>query len=341
MKKTRIVSIILIFAILLTFVACSKTESNKPNTPANQTTTNKDPNTNKEPDINKDPVETQEETIPSQEETQPKKMSFEELMENYVKCSVLSSTVVDYKDALINGYLQYSEDYEKATIVTIGIEFTDFNANYNFGNIKLTGETASDGEGNPVPQTSAFSAWKNDDSSYAIFILRVAGEIDLSKVDVLLTQDAFLGKNQYLTKLENNGQIVGFERAIEKFSSEYTKELFGTDSNIVKLKNRYYFLERNSWSGIEEGKYTFVITMIPVEGGFTRTLTADDVNLSYDTSMGPNIELQVNQEQLGGVIENHTLMKIFVEDHEQYNEARKTAVIEIDDGDGNFVKIHY
>ena len=78
-----------------------------------------------------------------------------------VRVEVLARTVVPSEDGAINGYLAYGEGYDKATILTLGLTFPDWEASYECGGVSIVGETATDAKGDPVPQTSYGTSWMN------------------------------------------------------------------------------------------------------------------------------------------------------------------------------------
>ena len=107
-----------------------------------------------------------------------------------VEVELLAEAVVPYDESAINGYFAYSEDYDTATILTLGLRFPDWDSAYNCGTITVIGETATEADGKPVPQTSTGASWRSTqtDKPYYIIVQRVAGEIDPSKAAVRIKE---------------------------------------------------------------------------------------------------------------------------------------------------------
>lgn len=305
----------------------------------------------------------------SQEE--PSESEFESESEDYqqqctealrkVKVNVLSTAVVDYKDAYINGYGAYSEDYEKATVITIGINFPEGVYRKYWDDMTIKGETATAADGSPVPQSYSSAGWVSDDDTYAVIICRLAGEVDASKVVVEIQ-----GEDDVVidTAFENNGESAGFSEAINHFPEDDTQ--YGVGNRIVKLHGRHYFIIRRYLSSTgshssDEGRYatrTMSFIMLPLEGGLKQTLTKDDFDIIFDkelvadiTGVKATVWVNTNGKVDGSVFRDQTTIELEVwskynddadSNQETYDNIDKmfSAIhLECDDGDGNTVTL--
>ena len=323
----------------------------------------------KDKKANEDTIETNffvsELTTAAEEEEKNDEKECLEALES-IEVDVLSTVIVDYEQAEINGYLVHSDDYKKGTIITLGIKFPrDTYYNY-FSSLKVCGETAEDVNGEPAVQTSYNTAWINKDGDYALMVIRIGGEVDTSKASVKL-----LGKinSVEVTKdFANDGETIGFDSAKAAFIDEYDN--FGCGSSVVKLMGRHYIINRRYISSTSWGKedsndcsvtnQSYVL--VPIENGFERTLTESDVRMNISSNItNTSAELLVNKN---GAIDLSTIdcqttievkiVRIVTEqknddgsyNQEVYDEIDKdktellnSIVLNIEDGDGNIVSL--
>lgn len=368
MKK--ILCFILALIMIISLVACGKnnSDSTEQNNDTNITTTpEQNENNSTEQTTPTEPEKTEEEIKSEQEALKQQKREECENALKEIKFDVLNVSVVNYDKSHINGYGAYSTDYEKATIITIGMRMPSGVYNNHWKAMKISGETAMDAEGNPVPQTFSSAGWLTDNREYAILVYRLAGEVDASKVSIRIegkTDDVFVE-----TKFENNGENIGFDGAKEAFAED---NLYGIGNSIIKIKNRHYFVVRryNSSSGAtssDEGRYstsTKSFVLIPLENGFERTLTNDDFTLIYDGEV-PNTTAKAIINQNGRIdassLDSHTTIEIevwrrYVEQEEadggysdevydavknNISEMFKLVHLETDDGEDNIIKLYF
>ena len=273
-----------------------------------------------------------------------------------VKVDVLAKHTAPYSESEINGYGAYSEDYETATILTLGLTFPDQDTAYNFGGATLVGESATGEDGQPVPQ--ACSLWRNDEKLYCVVLLRAAGEIDAEKACVKISEK-YKGTSQTasaVVSMQNGAEPIGFDGAKEAFPKE-----------IQKLQGRTYMVARRYWSNYSAGTDyqtdTISYVLIPLEGGLEKTLDAGHMKLFTPSDIkGTSGVLLVNEN---GVIDSSTLKSqntielavtrsLYEErgangySDEVYERAAqdtkdfvKASYVEIDDGDGNTVVLRF
>lgn len=275
-----------------------------------------------------------------------------------IEVNVLASTTIETDDSII--LYTVSNEMQKATLITVGIKFPSEDTYYKyFSGLEICGETATDEEGNPAQQNSINTSWLNEDNTYMLAVIRVKGEVDTAKASIKLTgkKDEF----EITRAFDNNGKVIGFEEAIEKFVGEDAEM-----SNVVKLKNRHYIISRyynsSSGSGHKYSRRTRAYILIPLEDGFERTLTNADVTLKTSEPV-ENVEgvLKVNRgERLDHTaLSKQTTIEIdatrtIVEtpeadgdySKEVYNKIEQdinkffeNSVLEIDDGEGNVVTL--
>lgn len=187
-----------------------------------------------------------------------------------IQISLLSAEIVDYMEAEIN----YSTSYEKATIITLGIHFPS--ESFYENELQTIEILASD---NTIPsQTYQGTTWLNNDKSYAIYVIRLAGEINTQNISVKITTNNG-NETILLTEFSN------FEPFIKAFQID--EELLGPSSKIIKIKDRYYMLLdkfkdfRGSYEENDEYYYfsTISYVLIPLEKGFSKTLTNEDISV--------------------------------------------------------------
>ena len=354
-KFKNIVSFFLILCLCLSFMtACGNNEGQNESTDNNPTSSNTS-------------TETPDTTTPEDNKEPTKQELCEEALAN-IKAYVLNVDVVDYDDAYINGYGAYSTDYEKATVITIGLTFPEGAYNQYWERMSILGETATDSNGKTVPQTLSSAGWISDDRTYAVLLCRVAGEVDVSKVDVLLKSK--VDEISRETKFENNGEEVGFEAAKEKFTK--SNDTFGTGNYIIELKGRHYFIIRrycSSTSSVSnsEGRFstrTESFVLMPLEGGLTPSLTKEDVNLVSEKEVEntfaklmvnengqidkstlkcqTTIEVEVWREYVEETLEDGTYSKeVYEAVSRDEKELLEACSVEIDDGNGNTIKLYF
>ena len=367
MKIKRIFALLLcVLMVVSIFTACGKKDETDVKEPTNSEVTDTKPVEQPEEEIppaDTEPVET-EPTVDPEEIARQEKEACENALKD-VKVELLSREVVDYENGYINGFLVYSEDYEKATILTIGIKFPDGVYYDYYKGITIAGETATGKDENPVVQTTYDTGWIDNGKNYALMIVRLGGEVDPAKADIQIK-----GENDVVvnTKFENDGAAVGFDNAKTAFADK--EDDFGCGSSIVKLKGRHYIIIRRfnsstGWGGGEDydcSTATKSYVLIPLDGGFTKTLTKDDVKLTV-TEPVANTEAQLLVNESGRVdassLECQTTIEVEVirtvvepEDEEgsysdevydkiddDQDQMFKNVILEIDDGDGNIVTL--
>lgn len=274
-----------------------------------------------------------------------------------VKVEVLAKTVVPYEDGAINGYLAYGEGYEKATILTLGLTFPDWETSNECGGVSIIGETATASDGNPVPQTSYGTSWMNStlEQPYAIMIRRVAGEIDASKVRVRLKQS--YGDVTAEVPIQNNGEPIGFDAVTGAFPTQ-----------VKTLQGRTYMIVRCYWSSYSAAGDTLTDTvsfvLVPLEGGLNKTLdpagmklhAPDDVEATTgELLVNVNSAIDASTIDLQSTIELAITRELYEErgedgyySDEVFQQANADMIgfadasyVEIDDGSGNVVVLRF
>lgn len=350
MKKT-ILTTVLILLLLALLVGCQRDSRRE---------------TNAETYI---PVESyedsQEDLQPVPQQTRPAETAVPEPIDqpsleerfSQVRVEVLARTVVPYEDGAINGYLAYGEGYDKATILTLGLTFPDWDSSYECGGVSIVGETATDAKGDPVPQTSYGTSWMNStlDQPYAIMIRRVAGEVDASKARVRLKQS--MGSVSAEVPIQNHGDPVGFSHLADAFPTQ-----------VKRLQGRTYMIVRRYWSSYSASGDTLTDTvsfvLVPLEGGLGKTLdasgmrlfTPDDIratsgellvniNSAIDAStidLQSTIELAITRELYEERGEDgYYPDEVFKEANKDMNDFADASYVEIDDGSGNTVTLRF
>lgn len=275
-----------------------------------------------------------------------------------VEVELLAEAVVPYDESAINGYFAYSEDYDTATILTLGLRFPDWDSAYNCGTITVIGETATEADDKPVPQTSTGASWRSTqtDKPYYIIVQRVAGEVDPSKAAVRI-KESWGGGASAEVPILNNGESIGFADA---------KVIF--PESVKTLQGRTYFIVRRYWSSYSASGDSLTDTvsfvLVPLEGGLGKTLdpdsmklyTPDDiraisgallvnVNGAIDGSTvnkQSTIELAITRELYEERDEDgHYPDEVLKQVNEEMNSFADRSYVEIDDGSGNMEILHF
>lgn len=290
-----------------------------------------------------------------------------EKLEN-TKVSVLATAGMPYDDAMINGYGYATDDYDTATIVTLLIEFPDDSLKYYFEKLDIYGDAVTAADGEIIPHTYSGTAWWSDDDKNIIMLMRVAGDVDTTTFGVKIEGEMY-DTVTVEKEFENNGNPVGFEYAKTCFSDSDSEE-YGLDSLIIKLMNRHYFILKryeNTYASSYGAGDIHSYILIPLEGGFTRTLTTDDVtvecdataeNTTYTVSVNesgvveqtcPKFQTTVDVDVLRAqTAEEEAILEEDSRNEEVWSKIRAdrdiifdNIVICIDDGEGNQVRLNY
>lgn len=279
-----------------------------------------------------------------------------------VKISVLSSSVVPYNTAFINGYGAYSEKYTEATVVTLGLEFPE-NVYYKYyDGLEVAESTIIDGK-EIRPETFSSAMWRSDDSCYILAIFRVGGVVQPETLRFVL--EGFVDDVEVEKGLENNGKPIGFDTAKKAFARKDTK--FGTDNDIIKLEGRHYMRIASSWTSsgshstdtVSWSSIDWVYALVPLEGGFQQTLQQSQVTLvtkntpaytdcvwsvmpSEDVSFSGNtgICLTIRRVRLECETEEEEEAQS-KQERQDMNLMIQGIHMEIDDGDGNTVILKF
>lgn len=374
MKKKLFVALCML--VSLSLAGCAGTNSSSDNSNKENTTTadsqsdvsegSDDSNDSSDSD-SEETTTVDEEALKKEQEEAAKKAAEEcKLALESIEIEVLATYISDFKDASI---VNLSDDeYEKATYITLGMKFPE-DVYYEYKSFKIGGETATASNGEPASQTTYNTAWIDSEKSYLLAVVRVAGEVDVTKASVILTGD--VSDVQVEKAFENSGEIVGFDNAKEAYKRD--PEVYGTDSKIIKLKGRHYFIDNryNSSSGgssHKDGEYKYVSTLtrsyvlIPLEEGIGRSLTTEDATLVSEIEVehtsaqilindrgmidatALKTQTTLNVEHSRGVVEEKNEDGKY--DKEVYNKINDdiellalNTYIEIDDGDGNIVRL--
>lgn len=359
MKKLLIVTMLL----TLLMCGCGKTDdSYAPTTEKEETT--------KTESVEAEVEETKE--TESEEERLKRQMDEAKAVLEACEIEVLASSVIEYDKAEINGYGAYSEDYDKATILTIGMKFADkYGTDYLKG-FKVCGETAMDANGEPAIQTYWDTNWISEYKDYILAIIRVAGEVDPTKVKIILTGK--LDGVEVEKSFTSGGTEVGFASAIEAFMDEEDEfSSVSTKSSVVKLQGRHYLRYRlynsgSGWTGKSDGtdisRETHSFVLLPLEKWGSNQLDETQMELICETEVAnTTCELLVNES---GVIDASTLdiqntieievSRVVVESKdadgnysdEAYDNMEKdikalmkATTVKLDDGDGNTVILDF
>lgn len=363
---------VLIVTMLFCMTACGN-DSNEDKTKNTETVTE---------NTEKDEVETSEKKTEEKateekttiDEEASKAAENAELLERMkqIKVSVLAKATMPYEDAMINGWGFYSEDYETATIVTMFVEFPDEEVASAFEGLNLCGDTIKTADGETLPHTYSSTGWMADDGKHALLLMRVAGELDLTTVGVEIGCEIYYDSRVVVElPFENNASEAGFDFAKTCFVNSYC-EKYGIDSLVVKLKGRHYFVtkryEDTYWSSDDISSmscdmHSFIL--IPLEGGFTRTLTTADLvvtsngavdNTTVSVTINENGVIDKREPKSQTTIDADAKRRISEEEDIQLDSDDKdveeaaeekieqdieaafgNTVVGIDDGDGNMI----
>lgn len=288
-----------------------------------------------------------------------------------IKVSVLAKATMPYEDAMINGWGYDSDEYTSATILTMLVEFPDEYVYEDYKGLSIIGESVTGADGKIIPNTYSSTAWRSDDYKYVILLMRVAGDVDPTTFAVEIKGEIYKNSPILVERpFENGGNEVGFDNAIQCFSGENSES--DLNSKVVKLKNRHYFVlnrpNPNSYSkSIEDvsmsgNKHCYVL--IPLEGGFSQTLTTADATVNKGASVeNTDVNVTVNEgEKLDRAPDFQTIItadcyRIITEEEDvildsddreakdamwdKINEDKDTVIentsVGIDDGDGNII----
>ena len=367
MKKKLLVALCMLVA--LSFAGCTGNDSsaNSDKESGKETTTAGSQSDDSDNSTTAETTTVDEEALKKEKEEAAKKAAEEckKALES-VEIEVLATYVSDFESS---GIVSFDDvEYEKATYITLGMKFPEdvYDDYYSF--FKIGGETATTSEGEPVSQKTTKSAWINDDENYLLAVVRIAGEVDVTKASVVITGDV---DGVVVEKpFENSGQIVGFDNAKEAYKCD--PETYGTESSVIKLKGRHYLINRrysssSGWGSsdeYEEGISTLTrsFVLIPLEGGFERTLTTEDGTLVSETEVEhTTAQLFINDRGMidATAIDSQTTINIKISrgvveskneddeyDDEVYDKISDdkellalNTYVEIDDGDGNIVRL--
>lgn len=356
MKVKQILCIVLTAIFILSFAGCNE-KDNQENIQNNSAST---ANNSTNDEVISKPNDTKDDEVLKEE--------CKKALEG-IKVELLAITFEKYDDAEINGNLAYSEDYETATLLTMGVKFPQNVYSEFYKNITICGETATGKDGKPAVQTKYNASWISENKEYSLMVMRIGGKVDPAKVTVRLNGNIYgADKITVDTKFENNGSAIGFDTAKSFFVNE--DNAFGCDSNIVKLKNRHYIITRrytssDGWTtsnDVSKSTQTRSYVLIPLEKGLKRTLTKKDVNMEINGKI-PNTEatLMVNEN---GIVDASTLDcqttievefartvieqkdsegnytdEVYDKIDEDIENLAKMTTVKIDDGDGKQITL--
>ena len=331
---------VLIAAMLFCMTACGN-DSNEGGKKQTDTTTESGANGEVETSEKKtEEVSTEEPTTVDKEALKAQQNAeLKEKMEQ-IKVSVLAKATVPYEDAMLNGYGFYSEDYETATAITLLVEFPDEELYDDYKNLSVTGDAVIGPDGEPVPNTYTSAGWKSSDEKYLILIMRVAGEVDPTTIGVEV-KCAIYEKDPVYVQLpfENGGNEVGFDYAVQCFGGENASDDF--DSRIIKIQSRHYFVygcprpsSYSRWSQ-EEGDVSgnvYEYAIVPLEGGFTKTLTTADATVVCDVAV-ENTGVKVTVNEKGKVDGAPKFQTVIAADVYRVRTEEELAILDGDDED--------
>ena len=292
----RLFAIILALTVIFTLVGCS----DKPGS-SGESTEKQAPSESNAP--GQTDAQTEQPTVSGTVETSA--MTFQEVVDQTV-VHVLNKTTVPYNEGYISAVhgIDY-EDYDVATVLTVGIERP---ANVNFENevsdTRVVGETTLDPNGKPAVY-SIHGGFYNEDKTYEIIVYSIGGDVDPSKAEMQFTT---YDGSVFTKKFVNDGAAEGFEEVQPKFKSDYNMAQFGTESRIVKLKGRYYACWNKRKSDYEYGtldgkEYEAIyeaITVIPLEGGFGQAIILEDCQVNMPTDIA-NTHGEFSMDNLEGI----------------------------------------
>lgn len=352
MKKIVLSITLLILLLAVTFAGCRGSEL-KETDASTEGQAQSIPNGSET--VSTDAPDTEAEGTPA---TEPSNQPSLEDRFSEVEVEVLAMAVVPYDESAINGYLAYSEDYETATVLTLGLRFPDWDSAYNCGTITVIGETATATDGKPVPQTSIGSSWGNTqlEKPYYIVVQRVAGDVDPSKATVRI-KESWGGGASAEVRILHDGEPVGFATA---------KVIF--PDSVKTLQGRTYFIVRRYWSSYSASGDSLTDTvsfvLVPLEGGLAKTLDPDSMKLyTPDDIKATSGELLVNVNRAidGSTVDRQSTIElaitrelyeergedgyypdeVFKQATKDANDFAEASYVEIDDGSGNTVTLRF
>ncbi|MBQ1736086.1 MAG: hypothetical protein II038_14660 [Lachnospiraceae bacterium] len=376
MKQTAIMSpiaaILLLVCLLVSIAAlsgCSKEpgkSEHSDGTAAQESVDGKAESGSSDTGESEDTTEPQQETASPAEEENP----FLTIMSTG-KAELLNVEYMPYKDAMINGFGAYSEDYEEATIMTIGFAFESGRAVDYFGAVNVY----PDNETEEKPTQSYYgTGWNNAAGDYIMVVVRVGGRIDPAKA-VITLKNKYGREGTVKMSLYHNGEVVGFDDAITAFSKTQTGEgdfgeKYGITTRIAKLNGRYYIVVRRYCSVTRSTGDTRSYILIPLNGGLQRDMdlaskaklhtdgTVTDVEGELLVNVNRGVDATTIDEQTTIELDQNYIMPKDIDpnDLDQYygyidsnldyingqlDAFAKSASVEIEDGDGSTVVLKF
>ena len=366
---STIASVFLVLCLLFLVVVCGGCENQQPkNDQGKETTQTVSQENSKEAQATSD--------VPGGESKPTEPVAQEDNFDTIIapgKAEILNIEYLPYEHAMINGFGVYSEDYEDATILTIGLEFESKKAKNYIG--LLTVFPDDNTEIKAPTQTYYGTGWNSKPGNYVVAVIRVGGKIDPAKA-VLQVKEKYGGTGVTTMKFENNGIAAGFEKAIAAFgerarSSDKTlEETYGVPSSVVKLNGRYYMIVRRYCSVTRSIGENISFILIPLSGGLERDVElAEKAVYKTDgsvTDVTGYLEINIHKGVDASTIDEQTTIELnhtyvvpaeydqndydryydYIDQQREYINGQLEAdaaatTVEIPDGDGNTVVLKF
>ena len=207
MKKKLLVALCMLVA--LSFAGCAGNDSSSDSGKENTTTAGSQSNDSDKSNT-EETTTVDEEALKKEQEEAAKKAAEEckKALES-IEIEILATYVSDFKSS---GVVSFDDvEYEKATYITLGMKFPE-DAYNQYGFFKIGGETATASDGEPIAQTTYNTAWINNDKNYLLAVVRVAGEVDVTKASVIITGD--IKDVQVQKSFTNSGEVIGDRKSV-------------------------------------------------------------------------------------------------------------------------------
>jgi len=264
---------------------------------------------------------------------------------NEAKIDLLSFEVVPLEDINIASYMMHDENSDKATIVTIGIDYSYCEKTSMFHpDVQLI----SDGE----KLTAERIGWENDDANLFVYVFQIAGVVELDSLQVRLHETS---TEDYVIVDRNIDKSYNFAEFAQKWNVNHTF------NKIVPLEGRFHYIgyvvedltsiayeegrdsEGRDWCQCVNGIFLF-----PLEGSQKITLSRDAIHVELDSD-NPEFLSSASFDNMRGWKSsgwgdfrewNHlsfyayTYQKSNSELYEQLEDAIDSCIVTIDGGDG-------
>lgn len=270
------------------------------------------------------------------EETVSSKRPLEERFADCT-CEVLSKTVVPITDTSLS-----DSGEENATILTLFVAFPDWDTQYDCGSVRVL---------NPAGEAPLQSCegWKNDMETYFageeqkevvvntfanVYLVAVPGDVETDGLSLKLKES--FGKTEVNIPINDSSRTLA-DVVLEAFPI-----------SVVILQGRaYIYTNREAWGTSGDNIYRS-LNLMPLEGGYAKTLDKSNITLKAPTSDAYKVQLYVNEFNEHDHRKNNNESEFTVEVKDEHKDAGvdfdavfKEISIEVDDGTGNITTLRF